>query len=252
MTSHTSNKFKKVSENHSEAGVTLMLAVLILSAITAIVFSLSAIVIIEIRSAGDNLRTEPALYATLGVTEEALLQYRRNVPENIMDVTHCTTPVQGICSINSVSLTPTRLTEEDNPLVKVLRPNERTVVPMYLPQDFNLQYSRINFTVLQTRTNGQLDITVRETTYNNSVNNTTLRLDEFITPTWSFTAFNDQSQYEVILNNTGNLNPVTVSMETFGPNGQPKGIPFIDQKVLRVLADYLGLTRTYLVRIPDL
>jgi hypothetical protein len=255
MTSRITNlKNTGQTAQDRQAGITLMLAVLMLSAITAIAFSLAAIVTIEIRNAGDNLRTEPALYSTLGVTELALMQYRRGIPASSMDVTQCTPSNQGICSINNVTLTPTKLTEDTTPRIQTIRPNERIVIPLYLPQQFDPQYGQIVFTVLQTRTNGVVDITIRETSITNVVVDypspvTPKQMNEFSVP-WTFNTFNPDAQYEIILNNTGRPNPVTVSIETFGTNGQPKGIPFIDQQVLRVLSSYLGLTRTYIVKIP--
>ncbi len=250
MTSHITSHNPKINHDSNQSGVTLMLAVLILSAITAIAFSLAAIVTIEIRNAGDNLRTEPALYATLGVTEEALFQYRRGAT-SIMDVTNCdSTDRNGICNLNGVSLSPVALTEDSTPRTQTVRPNERLVIPLYLPQQFDKQYSQIIFTVLQTRTNGIIDITCRETKIDNSVNDTTTQLNE-LSDSWSCNNFNDNSQYEIILNNTGRTNPVTVSIDSYGADGQPKGIPYIDQQVLRVLSTSAGnLTRSYLVRIP--
>ncbi len=65
-----------------QAGVTLLLAILVLSAITAIAFSLATIVFIEIRASSDLQRTEPALYATQSVIEEAILKVKRGVPDS--------------------------------------------------------------------------------------------------------------------------------------------------------------------------
>lgn len=67
-----------------EEGVTLLLAVLVLSAITAISFSLAAIVFTEIRASGDLQRTEPALYATQGVIEQSIYKVQRDVPDTLM------------------------------------------------------------------------------------------------------------------------------------------------------------------------
>lgn len=77
----------KVRENReqrpqeSQQGVTLLLAILVLSAITALSFSLAAIVFSEIRASGDLQRTEPALYATQGVIEQSIFKVQREVPD---------------------------------------------------------------------------------------------------------------------------------------------------------------------------
>lgn len=62
-----------------EAGVTLLLAILILSSVLAISFSLATIMFIEVRTSGDLLKTEPALYAATGVGEQAMFNLERHV-----------------------------------------------------------------------------------------------------------------------------------------------------------------------------
>lgn len=61
----------------NQQGITLFLAILILSAIMAIAFSIATILFVEVRISGDLMRTEPALYAANGITEEALFTVRR-------------------------------------------------------------------------------------------------------------------------------------------------------------------------------
>jgi hypothetical protein len=69
--------------NNRQAGVTLLLAILILSSILAISFSLATVLFIEVRDAGDLIKTEPALYAATGVGEEAFFNLeRRTCPGN--------------------------------------------------------------------------------------------------------------------------------------------------------------------------
>jgi|GEM_PF-2266606 hypothetical protein len=64
--------------NSKQQGITLLLAILLLSSILAISFSLAAVLFIQIRSSGDLLKTEPALYAATGVGEEALFDQARH------------------------------------------------------------------------------------------------------------------------------------------------------------------------------
>lgn len=71
-----------------QAGVTLLLAILILSSVLAISFSLATIMFIEVRSSGDLIRTEPALYAATGVGEQAFFNLER----------HACTGTGGTCS----------------------------------------------------------------------------------------------------------------------------------------------------------
>ncbi len=64
-----------------QTGITLMLSVLVLSAILAIAFSLATVTFIEIRSSGDLIRTEPAYYSAEAVSEEALFKIKRNLTD---------------------------------------------------------------------------------------------------------------------------------------------------------------------------
>ncbi|MBL8029796.1 MAG: DUF2341 domain-containing protein [Candidatus Doudnabacteria bacterium] len=72
---------KKNSVLKNQAGVTLMLSVLVLSAILAIAFSLATVTFVEIRSSGDLIRTEPAYYSAESVSEEALFKIKRNLSD---------------------------------------------------------------------------------------------------------------------------------------------------------------------------
>jgi hypothetical protein len=74
---YTTSKTMTKKQKQNQEGVVMLLAILILSAITAISFSLSSIALIEIRAAGDVKRTEPALYSDQGVTEEAIYSIKR-------------------------------------------------------------------------------------------------------------------------------------------------------------------------------
>lgn len=103
----------------NQKGVTLLLAVLVLSAITAISFSLATIVFIEIRASGDVTRTEPALYGTQAEIEEVIYKVKRTIPDDSQSATwpsgknyssfnsnfgDCTAPQTGSVIVNAVSL----------------------------------------------------------------------------------------------------------------------------------------------------
>lgn len=62
------------------AGVTLLLSVLLLSAITTIAFSLAAVGFAELATSDDLARTEPVFYHSLGIAEEATFGMKRQEP----------------------------------------------------------------------------------------------------------------------------------------------------------------------------
>ncbi len=75
---------KKITNHKSqitnpEAGVTLVLGILILAAVMAISFSLATILFIEVRSSADLLKSEASIYASGGVGEQALFNINRSV-----------------------------------------------------------------------------------------------------------------------------------------------------------------------------
>jgi hypothetical protein len=256
----------KAKQSQSQAGVSLMLAVLVLASITAIAFSVATIVFIEIRSAGDSFRTEPALYATLGVTEEALFQYKRYydpaVGSAVFDVPNCepanpTIPIEeeypNICFINGVTLTmpgEQPIAFDDSPRVEFVGAGQTKVIPMYEVNNFEQEYQFIQVDVLPNETNQSLDlsfeITQEDETEPQPGPSTTVSPG---TP-YTYDGFGD-GQYDLILENTSPNQDISVSIATVRVgNEQPDGLPFIGEQVLRIVADYVGLTRTYQVRIP--
>ena len=69
----------KLQVTSSQRGVTLLLAILVLSAVLAISFSLSTILLLEVRSSGDLTRSEASLYASTGISEQAAFDLKRQV-----------------------------------------------------------------------------------------------------------------------------------------------------------------------------
>lgn len=242
---------------NSQSGVSLMLAVLVLAAVTAIAFSLAAIVFIEIRSAGDSARTEPALYATFGVTEEALFQYKRFYEPsvtNTFDIATCSGPKgSDPCLINGVTLDlpgDQPLAFDDSPRVELVRAGDTITIPLYLVNDYAQQYETVKLEVLPNQTFSSIDFFFRVTDDDGSTSETVpVSLDPG--EVYEYEGFNPTGQYELILDNDNLTQDISVSIGTIRVgNAQPDGLPFVGEQVLRIVADYLGLTRTYQVRIP--
>lgn len=101
---------------HKQSGVTLLLSVLLLSAITTIAFSLAAVGFAEISTSNDLSRTEPILYYSLGLAEEGAYGVKRSVAslksslgaecsgnftQFVLDSSNVTNTKTKICNINS-------------------------------------------------------------------------------------------------------------------------------------------------------
>lgn len=262
MTRHTA-----LHNRHTQSGVSLMLSVLVLAAITAVAFSLSTIIYVELRSSGDVLRSEPAMYGTLGVTEEALFQYKRyvNQRENstqnttVLDVPTCystqTNPNPNICQVGNVSITipnNSLLTLDDTPKVQTVYAQQQATIPLYQVNDFTAQYGKVKVELIPTGSINSLSVAVREIP---NVGNPYFVATQTITESqaggWTYTLPNTSgAQYELVLTNSSNDN-FSVSISSYATDTTtPKGLPFVGKQALEVVANYLGLTRTYRVYIP--
>lgn len=92
-------RVKKLNWKEDQRGVTLLLSILILSAVTAIVFSVAAIAVNETRVSGDLLKTDPAITAAEAGTEDLLYYAIRGVGTYSSD---CTAPTTS--TLNGVTL----------------------------------------------------------------------------------------------------------------------------------------------------
>jgi hypothetical protein len=246
----------------SQAGVSLMLAVLVLAAITAIAFSLATIVFIEIKSSGDASRTEPALYATLGVTEEALFQYKRfytPTAKGDFDTAACEGPTgSNPCLLNGVTLTlpGTQPLDFDNsPRVEFVGAGTNRTIPLYTQgdddgDDWNKVYDRVGIEVLPNASSSSISAYFVLTNEDGTTSNTA---PVSVSPgsLYEYQGFISTGQYELILSNPSSVQDLSVKISTVRVgNAQPDGLPFVGEQVFRIFADYLGLTRTYQVKIP--
>jgi hypothetical protein len=257
MISHTDNK---------QAGVSLMLAVLILAALTAIAFSVATIVFIEIKSSGDSLRTEPNLYATLGVTEEALFQYKRYytppLTKGSFNVASCDGPLDDTCYINGVTLTlpGTQPIEYDtSPRVQYVGPSSTVTIPMYEVNEYDRKYSEVTIQVLPSQTRESIgayfikttDQGIKSCEPNGGIYPSCSTVTVNYGTPYTYTAFSSTGQYELVLVNSNSTLGLSTSIATRRVGDvQPAGLPFTGKTVLSVVANYLGLTRTYRVEIP--
>lgn len=266
------------SDQTKQQGVALMLSVLILAAITAIAFSLATIVFIELRASSDLLRSEPALYATLGVTEEALFQYKRYVNERsggttvnppLLDVTSCTPVKDDVCLLGNVDLgTPPAevLVAEEVPKVVTVNARQTVELPMFYIDNpecpdgdevcqWTSPFDRIE---LQLVPIGATDATLTATVSwvdqdgNEGAPMTIGSISEG-EDRLSWSGFQSLSRHQLVLTNNSLSNNMQVSIWSYEDQGiieVEKGLPIIAKRVLKIVADYLGLTRTYRVEIP--
>jgi len=285
MISH--NKKSKVeslkSKVETQAGVTLLLSLLILGAITAIAFSLATIMFIEIRSSSDLQRSEPGLFVTQGILEEAIFKTKRIVGDSIIDpytnpvTTQCsgTNPIPLSCQFNGVkaeiTINAAETTGRTNETILptstsyTTTPNVHYLVDAVNPYlDSNGDnspdggYGRIKITnVGQPPPASHADIHVGMCVLDDTDcvgPPTAWDFEQALTPgtlvTW--TPLDPLKSYQLnIKNDTAGLTGF-VKIETFGPGPTftPKGLPYFGKRSIDVTATYLGLTRKYRALVP--
>ncbi len=223
-----------------------------MSAILAIAFSLATIIFIEVRGSGYVLRTEPALYAVQGTTEEAFLNYKQ-LPAGLRAYT---TGLNGVV-LNSPG--PTVKTSPGSPLLDTIVPGSKK----YEIIDSANLYEAARFGTLKVsylHGSGQLSAQLTEINPHpdQSCGGTATLSGTLNSPASQpfFTNLDSCLQYELVLSNSGTAN-IDVKIDTTAKgdpgiaDGQPKGLPYIGSTVLEVTANYRGLTRKYLVSIPN-
>jgi hypothetical protein len=141
---------------------------------------------------------------------------------------------------------------DNNPRVEFISEGDSKVIPMYVATDFNQQYDEVRISVFPNETDTDLDIYFRVYALDGTVTTTQ---PVSVTPgtTYQYNNFASIGQYELILDNQNSNQSQSVSIITTRHNplpGEPPGLPFVGEQVLRIVADYLGLTRAYEVRIP--
>jgi hypothetical protein len=244
---------------HNQAGVTLLLAILVLAAITAIAFSLAAIVTIEIRSSGDVLRTEPALYAVQGVTEEAFFKYTRSVPNSALDIAAndpagetngCTSTSSNVCLINGVAL------DQPLPAVRQYDPAPRVdlvyVSNRYLffdpnePNNFAQSFDSVSVTMLNSVSGATAVFSKCCDTGGNIIPVRTYNMNQNTTYTEPTTGV---GQYELVVNNPTST-PLLAQIDAVRTSDSAHVIPLLN-KTMDITASYLGLRRKYTIQIPQ-
>lgn len=234
-----------------QRGVTMLLAILVLSAITAVSFSLATIMFIEIRTSGDIFRTEPTLYASQAITEEALFKVKRAAPVIYTTCLPQATPCTGIVLNNPP---PAVQSYSPAPFIEIISPGANKIHQIVDPTNVfgGGGYGKLIVTFLNPGPTLSVTVIVDQI---NPVTGSRVGAFGAIslssnTP-WSL-ALDPVMQYELNIQNPSSTTSVTVSVDTYAANGTTRqGLPYIGQTVLDIVAAYSGLTRKYEVKIPE-
>jgi hypothetical protein len=258
---------KSEIRNQKQQGVTLLLAILVLSAILAISFSIATILFTEVRTSGDLLRTETALYGAGAVAEEALFKIKRKVPSFTY-----TTKLGGVdlgspAPIESSTTTP--IYQDKVATTDYTFANTTKHYVLFDPDNPTgpSKYGKIKLTYINSGYDDPLTVYLCEFdplgSYEGGPCTDTYSSEYWLTP--QGTGFpltktnspkewflNENKQQELILVNTNHTNPIYVQIETFGPptSYAPKGMPLVGEIFVDVTAKKSGVTRKIELLIP--
>ncbi len=272
-------KFLFSKKNKRNAGVTLLIAILILSTVLAISFSLATILLAEARNSGDLLHTEPALYADNAISEEALY--------NVSRATGVTTYSSSV-GVLPVTSTSTLL---NDPVQQVKIPSSNTsyncganCYVFYNPTNPYGPggYGRVQITFLDTGVVGaSLHIYLCQWDPLNPPKDSNGNYKNVCSdPTdQSYMSFQDTNpsplspgqtwdsaincggcmdstgskQQQLVLYQTTNGQPANIyaQIATFDSAGNPKGVPYFGQTAVNISSTNAGVNRNIKVVVPN-
>lgn len=239
----------RINHYDRQKGIAMLLAILVLAAITAVSFSLATIMFVEIRTSGDVFRTEPTLYASEAITEEALFKVKRNAPITYTTCLPVATPCTGVVLNNPPPLVQLY---NSSPFVEVISPSTTKQYQIVDPNNVfgGSGYGKLIITLQSTglsatATVDQIDPVSgdRLPSYGSTTLSANIPWTLIVQPSY---------QYELNITNTSSGNSIIVSVDTYASDGTTRqGLPYIGQTVLDIIASYAGLTRKYEVKIPE-
>ncbi len=262
----------KLVNRKNEAGVTLLLAVLIMSAIMAIAMSLSAILLVEVRVSGDLGRTEPAIYAANAITEEAMFTVKRGYPRCSGA---CVGQFKYSTTLGNVSMGDTTENLFHDPIITEKIPINSTSLTnsinhylLYNPLDINLPGGFEGIQVQNNSGNGRKiyfyiceykapkDFTPTDNPVDcSSSGSLDMRypniqvLDGAESLVYSI---NPNKQQELIIfGDSTIIDDGWAIIKAFGVGGVPKGMPNYGETVVEINARNRNVTRAVRVKIPD-
>lgn len=254
------NKFECTHLQRSQSGITLLLSVLLLAAVTTIAFSLAAVGFAELATSEDLAKTEPILYYSLGVAEEATYGMKRGVSS-------IKTALGSECDSNFIAYT----LDAGNPTTtktKVCNLNASSDVEVSVPQNtFNtaVRLYVYNPTTNSTSSSGYTSLSFKKTSNNGG------SVQLYICPlsvdcgdptppsnqTSGWTTLGTALTY----NNTVSAPSPTVPSEivfinSSGPKefveviSAPKGLPYLSKEGIEIQSAFGRLIRRLRVLVP--
>ena len=269
---------KKLYKNKAQDGVTLLLAILVLSAILAISFSVATILFVEIRTSGDLVRTEGAIYAAEGVSEEAFFKLKRKVGASFVYSTQLgqvavTTPVESStaplvyelvlgCENNTfekASRLP--IYNSDSPdigsyygKIKVENFGDDPVdvwVCEYNPNGLNVLGQPYASSPCSNRDSNEYWVNTYGSVVTGSPGNYSNKHENIVSASSRSWSLNINKQQEIVMQIPSCTSPVLVKLTGYEPDGiTQKPLPLVGETAVTVRANTGGVSRRLRLSIP--
>lgn len=258
-----------------QAGITLLLSMLLLAAITTIAFSLAAVGYAEIATSTDLLHTEPILYSSIGAAEEATFGLKRNEPTLISALgSNCDanfTQFRGaqtsisnntkLCNVN-----PSNDIEVEVPITTNDNSGYRLARRLYLydPEKSTVGasgYKFIKFKKTSSSSASDIRIYICQLDYDclgpwdasgftNNFYQTNVSLAYGVDlPEITLNTASGCCSYEVIIMNLGSQ-PGYVEVTTYDKDHANKGLPYLNKKGVEIQSTSGRLIRRLRVLVP--
>lgn len=273
-------RFYPKTHVYSQAGVTLFLSILVLSAITAIAFSVAAVTFVEVATSGDVQRTEPSYYSDQGITEEAIYSLKRRVngPDGVPtpvpappsplyfglktvpcapDFVQYTSPSPSIQSFTKLCGIATQYNIEVRILPSASSYGNARRFYLYDPTNYGIGgggYGSVSIVNVSPNTN----VTVRAylCRLDEECNAGSPSVDIPANSSHEFPGLQgDTFSYELAIMNlsisqTGAAQDAYVKIQTYDTNGIGKGLPYLNKEAVEIQSTRSGITRRVQVLVP--
>lgn len=278
------------NNSRCQEGITLLLGLLVLSAVLAISFSLATVLFVEVRSSGDLLRTETSYYGATAITEQALYKLKRKVTAENCDTSsflNCYSRTVG--SVDVSSQPPVENSIADPIQRDIVPPGGGSLQGTVFPASakhyaiYNPACPSANSSLTDNCRTGGSGYTKIIVTYLNTGNSTPLDAylcqfhpeysvgiaydsapctDRTDTKYWQSNAaltqgvtfirdLDPSQQQELVLYNSGATAPIYVQIEAFDSSNNPAGIPYYEQTAVDINAQNAGVNRKIRVLVPN-
>jgi hypothetical protein len=256
---------------HNQAGVTLLLGLLIMGSLLAISLSIAAILLIEIKNSGDLSLTEAAYQGSLAVGEEKLFEYKRNIPA----IYASQTSTLG----SKVKVDPPVVSSTSSPIIQLRIPKEDTsfssaTTKIYIYDANNERagsgYGLIKLTYLNTSATQNLVVYIWEfdpshgpysppTPATSACQSSNINYEYWLgqqtmSPGSDFpqTLTSSKQQMIIIYNASTALNDAYVQIQSYADTigTVPKGLPYAGYKTINVNSKNSGINRKLQFTIP--